>query len=113
MAQVPTGSDRDPDEQINEPARAVNNDRPKDSKPADKVFRPNGNQAKLARPQNNQQQREDSPSSGGHLLDLNLGQPKDSGNLLDLPGLAAVGVSPSAGTRSTFAYLGSVASFWW
>jgi len=88
-------------EKINNNAQQSSNKPKQDS---EKAFRPNGNQAKLAQsPKQNSQQQGDPQSAGtaGHLLDLNLGQPEDSGNLLDLPGLAAVGVSSLIATLLT------------
>lgn len=68
---------------------------PKETK--DKTANLNGDNIKLAKPAQRPDQTKDLPKvDPGHLVDLNLGKPKDDGNVLDLPGLAAVGL-PSSG----------------
>lgn len=62
------------------------------------MFRPDGNQTKLAQRPN---QVEQAAPKNDPLVDLNLGNENDSGNLLDLPGLAAVGLPSGNSDPST------------
>ena len=70
--------------------------------PKDKIANLNGDRIKLAKPAERPDQTKDLPKVDGakdHLVDLNLGKPKDDGNVLDLPGLAAIGLPSSSDSK--------------
>lgn len=72
--------------------------------PKDNAANLNGDRIKLARPVQRPDQTKDLPKVDGskdRLVDLNLGEPKDDGNVLDLPGLAAVGLPSSSDSKKT------------